>query len=684
MASSARIGALRIDLGMNTAAFEKGATLAERRMNKLAGNMKKLSAKFMSIGKTLSLGVTAPLAAFGVTAFNAASDAAELESMFEVTFGNMSKAVRAWAVETGDAMGRSTQEMMGMAASFQDILKKQMDPAAAAELSKNLTVLTQDLASFKNLSNDVAQQKIFSGLIGEAEPLRAVGVLLSAATTEAKALEMGLAGANGEISEGAKVQARAALIMEQLADAQGDVIRTSGSTANQLKAAQAAFEELQVVIGTKLLPVITPLITKLAEALNWFTRLPDGVQTTIMVVAGLSAALGPLLMGLGALIPLLVKLAPLLLHLPKLLTAVGVAFRFMLGPIGLAITAIGAVYMAWKNWDKIEPILRRLVTAAKTWIMDKLAGVLAWILNPIAKVKGAFADLYDAVVGNSYIPDMVDGIADHMARLDKAMVDPATKAAQKTADVMREMAGEVRGILDRLFPEAAAVRSFRDDLSIIENDKNLTADQKSAARGALLRELEAATARQGRDVNLPDVGPIGDIDGALKAFDRFADKLTDKAGETKVRVVKTFKDMAEETMRTFQDLANAIKGGGFLDILGGIINMGLQLGSIGLFGKKIAGNINSSFGGARAAGGPVSFGKSYLVGENGPEMFTPGQSGNIIPNHAMGGGATYIIKGNLLTPEFWAQIQAGDIAAANAGGDLGVARVRHRQSRRVA
>jgi hypothetical protein len=39
----------------------------------------------------------------------------------------------------------------------------------------------------------------------------------------------------------------------------------------------------------------------------------------------------------------------------------------------------------------------------------------------------------------------------------------------------------------------------------------------------------------------------------------------------------------------------------------------------------------------RAMGGPVAPGGSYLVGERGPELFTPSSSGNITPNHAMGG-----------------------------------------------
>src|SRR3546814_4530580 len=89
---------------------------------------------------------------------------------------------------------------------------------------------------------------------------------------------MGLEQVNGQYTEGAKVQARAALIMEQLKDAHGDVIRTSGSTENQIKRMNAAFEELRVMVGTKLLPVITPLIEKIASALNWFTQLPVPVQ----------------------------------------------------------------------------------------------------------------------------------------------------------------------------------------------------------------------------------------------------------------------------------------------------------------------------------------------------------------------------------------------------------------------
>lgn len=54
--------------------------------------------------------------------------------------------------------------------------------------------------------------------------------------------------------------------------------------------------------------------------------------------------------------------------------------------------------------------------------------------------------------------------------------------------------------------------------------------------------------------------------------------------------------------------------------------------------KGISGVIENIFGGGRASGGPVAGGTTYLVGEKGPELFTPGSSGNIIPNNRLGGG----------------------------------------------
>ena len=62
--------------------------------------------------------------------------------------------------------------------------------------------------------------------------------------------------------------------------------------------------------------------------------------------------------------------------------------------------------------------------------------------------------------------------------------------------------------------------------------------------------------------------------------------------------------------------------------------------------NPITDGIAGVFGGGRAAGGPVSAGTTYLVGENGPELFTSSTSGRIIPNSKMGGGSTINITVN--------------------------------------
>jgi hypothetical protein len=54
--------------------------------------------------------------------------------------------------------------------------------------------------------------------------------------------------------------------------------------------------------------------------------------------------------------------------------------------------------------------------------------------------------------------------------------------------------------------------------------------------------------------------------------------------------------------------------------------------------------IDNIFGGGKATGGPVSGGTTYLVGERGPELFTPSGSGNIIPNNRLGGGAAAVFN----------------------------------------
>ncbi len=153
------------------------------------------------------------------------------------------------------------------------------------------------------------------------------------------------------------------------------------------------------------------------------------------------------------------------------------------------------------------------------------------------------------------------------------------------------------------------------------------------------------------------------------------------------KVGESFRAMTDRTLSALQELSYGIKSGDFVSTLGGVVHLFENLAGSGLFGTKLAALFTSP--GTRADGGPVSAGRMYMVGERGPELFRPNGSGTIVPNHALGGGRTsggntYYFSGNLLTPEFWQQINAGHAVAAQTGGDLGYNKVLRSGSRRLA
>lgn len=89
--------------------------------------------------------------------------------------------------------------------------------------------------------------------------------------------------------------------------------------------------------------------------------------------------------------------------------------------------------------------------------------------------------------------------------------------------------------------------------------------------------------------------------------------------------------------------------------------------------KGIGNAISSAFGGFRAAGGPVSAGKSYVVGEQGAEMFVPSSNGTIVPNGGMGSTFNITVNG-AIDAEGTARTIVDVLNRSNARGTLGANR----------
>jgi hypothetical protein len=162
----------------------------------------------------------------------------------------------------------------------------------------------------------------------------------------------------------------------------------------------------------------------------------------------------------------------------------------------------------------------------------------------------------------------------------------------------------------------------------------------------------------------------------------------EKITDTNRQIGDSFYDMSQRAISSLQQLSNGIRSGDFLGTLSGVLSVLKDLGGMGLFGSKVQTNVRTFQASPRADGGPVSAGRMYMVGERGPELFSPNGSGTITPNHRLGGGGGTVVKnyfnGNLLTPEFWNQINAGHAVAAQAGGEIGLRKVQRAGSRRLA
>ena len=341
---------------------------------KIDVDTKEAESRLSSFGSTLTkvVGTTA-LLAFARNARDMASDVAEAGSKVGVVFGDARKSIDQFAASSSNSFGISKRAALDATGTFGNLfVATGLAKDAAADMSVDVVKLAADLGSFNNLKTDEVLEKLRSGLVGEVEPLRALGINFDAAAVKAKAMQLGLADANGEISQGALVQARYALIVEQTSTAQGDFARTADGMANSTKSAAAAAEDAQAKFGEALAPVMTKVNLVATDVLNVFTSLPDALQQTL-VAAGLLGAGITLLAGRTAAWTLVTKAA----------TAAQTAFSLsLLGKAGAA-GALAAGALA------LNDVTRE--AAASSSALDKVKSVFIELESRIPVVGEALA-----------------------------------------------------------------------------------------------------------------------------------------------------------------------------------------------------------------------------------------------------------------------------------------------------
>lgn len=240
-----------------------------------------LESSFMGAVKKITAGISAAkvgqaILNWGKAAIDAASDLAEVQNVVDVTFGDGAKQIESWAKTAGKQFGLTETQAKKFTSTLGAMMKSAgMSGDEIVGMSTDLAGLAADMASFYNLDFETAFQKIRSGISGETEPLKQLGVNMSVANLEAFALEKGITKSFNAMSQSEQTMLRYQYLMKATADAQGDFARTSDGFANASRRMEAALDTINTKGGSILMTIIEPLTTGLAGLLEKITATPE-------------------------------------------------------------------------------------------------------------------------------------------------------------------------------------------------------------------------------------------------------------------------------------------------------------------------------------------------------------------------------------------------------------------------
>ena len=278
-------GSVIIDTRMDTSGVQNGVSAIKQSFNGLGSAVKKIG---LLIGGAFAVG---KLVQFGKECVELGSDLAEVQNVVDVTFTTMSDKVNEFAKNAMTSAGLSETMAKKYVGTFGAMSKSfGFSEAQAYDMSTALTQLTGDVASFYNISQDLAYIKLKSVFTGETETLKDLGVVMTQSALDQYALANGYGKTTSAMTEQEKVALRLAFVQKQLSAASGDFIRTSDSWANQVRVMQLQLQSLKATVGQGLINIFTPVLkvinillgklATLANAFKSFTELITGKKSS--------------------------------------------------------------------------------------------------------------------------------------------------------------------------------------------------------------------------------------------------------------------------------------------------------------------------------------------------------------------------------------------------------------------
>ncbi len=241
--------------------------------NQAAAMKKSISNAFSGTAMKVG-GVVAGLgiASFAKDSLMLASDLMEVQNVVDTTFGTMSKTIDSFSVKAGKNFGLSELQAKNFNGTLGAMMKTSgITGKTLSKMTMNITGLTGDIASFRNMSPEETFEKLKSIVNGSSEPVEALGLDFRVASLQAYALAKGIKKKYSEMSNAEQIQLRYNYTMEKTKDMQGDYAKTNTGFANSLRTLQIKFKD----IGAKVMSYAIPSFEKLFGVLR---KVLDGIN----------------------------------------------------------------------------------------------------------------------------------------------------------------------------------------------------------------------------------------------------------------------------------------------------------------------------------------------------------------------------------------------------------------------
>ena len=386
------------------------------------------SVKNAAVGSTKSLGsqvlstmglFSAPAAIVGFfgAGIKGASDLRETLSKVDTVFNDSSGDVKKNADTMASAYGLPKKAILDASSAIGLIGKGAgQSDLAAASLGNKFANLAADAASFYNIPLEDALGKIRSGLVGQSEPLLAFGIQMSEAKVEAEAAALGYTKVGKTLSEEGKMAARASLITKGLSDANGDLARTSGSTANQFRKLTGGVGNLATTVGASMLPAVDMV-------LGGFNSLVSGVGAFVERNKSAFDGIGQFVTGAFATFGEgVANVKAWLYTIPEVFTSVFGDSSAQINEFGAAFMGVAdGIGMVWRNLPAFAEIA--LIKIREKFL--NLGEMIGWTIANAGALGSYIANNFTKLVtdGITFVATGFTNLAGNIWNLGKAVVD---------------------------------------------------------------------------------------------------------------------------------------------------------------------------------------------------------------------------------------------------------------------